>query len=255
MDSVDAKLARAKKHLKALEDAIDAYLAPPEPYLIRGEEYMERHSYAQRVFIEVVEFPPDEKWGPLIGDFVHNLRSALDHLAWEIARPKFKAESRKEIGFPVAGPYRDQGTRDRLNADLKMFPKRTRAAIKRLQPYTTGNSQDPLWVLHQLWNMDKHRTIHTAGFTVIHPSGGRNWGTFEGGTQPLAYRAGPTLQGSLKKYVEMWANSVKDVAFGYPEEFGLAGADYSFAGLPIRGFLTRIQEVVVAGIDDIRATL
>jgi hypothetical protein len=30
--------------------------------------------------------PPREEWGAMIGDVFHNLRSALDHLVWELTK-------------------------------------------------------------------------------------------------------------------------------------------------------------------------
>jgi hypothetical protein len=253
VDGIAGKLARAETHLETLERAIHAYLSPPEPYVITGEEYMEGDIYSQRMFLEVREFPPDEEWGPLIGDVVHNLRSALDHLAWELALPQVKATSPDKVGFPISRPRRNKETARWIANRAAMFPERTRAIIEGLQPHETGDSLHPLWVLQKLWNADKHRTIHTAGFAFIatgsstsdHPldlPGSWTHGRFEARRQPMAYRGGKAPQGSLHEYLRVWAHSAKDVTFGYPGE--LPSPEYPFAGAPILRTLRRIQKVV-----------
>ncbi len=71
-----AKIERAKKHIADLERGIRAF-HDTNPYLIVRETDPELGGPRWRVRIR--KYPPLEL-APVIGDAVHNLRSALDHL-------------------------------------------------------------------------------------------------------------------------------------------------------------------------------
>jgi hypothetical protein len=74
------KLERAQQHASVLQDAMDQFLAT-EPYAIIYEHDPKLDEYILRA--KVREEPPPE-WSPVIGDIVHNWRSALDHLAYQL---------------------------------------------------------------------------------------------------------------------------------------------------------------------------
>jgi hypothetical protein len=101
----------------------------------------------------------------MAGDVVHNLRAALDHLAYHLVAvgmecapvmPLTDVEMR-QIEFPIAE------TLEKYEADKARKVKRmlTEAveAIDRYKPYKGGN--DALWRIHELDNIDKHRTLFT----------------------------------------------------------------------------------------------
>lgn len=74
------KLKRADRHLRELRDAIDEFLES-SPYTISFDadpETMELTLWAA-----VQARPNTVEWGTMIGDVVHNLRSALDQLLWQ----------------------------------------------------------------------------------------------------------------------------------------------------------------------------
>jgi len=77
-----AKLRRAKEHLEAVEGKINAFLEP-QPYKI----ILERPAEGLFVIRIANEPPPlpSEEWALVIGDCVHNMRCALDYVAWELA--------------------------------------------------------------------------------------------------------------------------------------------------------------------------
>src|SRR5712692_6108746 len=105
----------------------------------------------------------------LAGDIVHNLRAALDHLAQQLALlgcPTLNDKELRQIEFPIAE------TLCKYEADKARKVKGMRPeaieAIDRLRPYKDGNHA--LWRLHELDNIDKHRTLFTFGPEFIFTS-------------------------------------------------------------------------------------
>jgi len=106
---------------------------------------------------------------------LHNLRSTLDHLAYSLAE--------KHTGNPLPDPIAQTSEFPIFSSDdskaidkkIRGIHPHARAIIIDLQPYQRGNdySLDPLWILQQLSNIDKHRllligTVNSvaAGFSV-----------------------------------------------------------------------------------------
>jgi hypothetical protein len=151
---VRVKIERAKEHIRNLEQEIIAF-QETNPYdfiLERDPESGDRIAIAQ-----IPELPP-LRFGAITGDAIHNLRSAHDVLwrgAWS---PGGSPYSRSVRDFPIAD------NADRFEANLPRVIKPRRKAIvdlvKATHPYKGGN--DTLWLLHQLNNIDKHRTVIPA---------------------------------------------------------------------------------------------
>lgn len=99
-DGIRAKLDRAREHLNVLDDLIGAYFKT-HPYRIVGEEARRDGYWYFAVYLEVTTYPPDEIWGPIIGDTVHNLRSALDHIAWRLALDAARVGTPRLIEYPI----------------------------------------------------------------------------------------------------------------------------------------------------------
>jgi len=82
LEGCDAKVARARTHLQALYDEINAYVASEPHEIVEAFDAEAREYWATfRVKVE----PDWLAWGILLGDFIHNLRSALAHLVWQLA--------------------------------------------------------------------------------------------------------------------------------------------------------------------------
>jgi len=170
------KVARAAQHLQVLQDEIDGYLA----HFTRGDAYeviaeIELESRQEIHRLQVLRPFPAMRWGVLVGDVVHNARSALEHVV-ELATiahsghpldrtefpvfhepTKFSARTRKGDPVPGSGLFALRGVSDKA-----------RAYIEGLQPYHRGNdhASSTLWLLHALWNMDKHRIVAVVGATA-----------------------------------------------------------------------------------------
>lgn len=106
---------------------------------------------------------PNREWGVLVGEVVHNLRSALDHCVY--------AAAAKPQGtyFPTFSKEDDW---ERKSCDvLYTVPENVVAIIEQAQPYhwKSKASAHPLALLNALWNQDKHRLLHTTALTLSGP--------------------------------------------------------------------------------------
>jgi len=204
MDGPRAKLDAAEDHFKTLDEHIGAFLRS-EPYDVTIE-FDDREGYRFVVVAHVHETPP-LKISTLIGDVVHNLASALDHTAYELARMR-SGRPVEMTSFPIYADIRDyRKFRRRRNCWLRCLTIKDRAYLQRLQPYRGGDLAclHPLTTLYLLWNQDKHRVLHTtlsflsaASFKMtalqdiawVGPFMGR-FGRFEDGTRIAYMMIGP----------------------------------------------------------------
>lgn len=105
----------------------------------------------------------------IAGDFIGNLRSSLDHLAWDLAGIGTKKRS-SDICFPVFGKDSPH-TQAKITEATAGIPSPAITIMKSLQPYNSGQAykSDHLWRLNFLWNTNKHRLIglHSLNSDVI----------------------------------------------------------------------------------------
>jgi hypothetical protein len=154
------KTARAKAHLNALRDSLNAF-RKSEPITIFRKENRKSGRYEIRIKIKDT---PDEV--PLIlGDLLCGLRASLDQTVWQLAKLRTAYPERTQ--FPIF----DKDTREtrRLFANwTDGVPARAKGLIKSLQPYHRANPKDHLlWRLNRLCNIDKHRKIPIYGDKVM----------------------------------------------------------------------------------------
>jgi hypothetical protein len=98
------------------------------------------------------------------GDAVHQLRSSLDHITYAMVKPLTTSRDvLRKVAFPIfvkEEPFEKQSQSVRYLRDL-LRPDQF-AVILRTQPYKrnpTAPETDPLWILSELDNIDKHRSI------------------------------------------------------------------------------------------------
>ena len=162
--SAREKIRRAETHLADLHSLVAAY-ANSHPYRVlldppgdRGVPIANGHR------VETWHEPPPAALSTVAGDIVTNLRAALDHVVWGLAKPKDRGS---HTSFPI---HLNDGRRDRetFARKLKGVPKRAIKAIERMQPYNgPGEPGDqPLAVLNALVNEDKHRSLLTVRLSV-----------------------------------------------------------------------------------------
>ena len=80
IELIQAKLERAYKHISDIDAAIRLFFES-SPYVIVAKQDQQTGDYVS--YVESVRDVPADV--PLIaGDAIHNIRSALDHLAWQL---------------------------------------------------------------------------------------------------------------------------------------------------------------------------
>lgn len=212
-----AKLQRAEEHLGQLITEHELFLQR-NPYRMLPERDI-KPGYDILWRAKIVEQPPLEKWSSLAGECVHALRSALDHTAFELVQINRPGTDYAE--FPI---FKDKYLVDdnggvRLNkkgvprllwrekgpSKLPGVDRAPLAQIKWLQPYRrrdTNERFDPLWLIHAMDIIDKHRRLnlvkplvrylryHTTDCEIV--ANERLAGPFEDGTPIARYRARPT---------------------------------------------------------------
>jgi hypothetical protein len=161
LDGMLVKLARADEHLDTIQKDIQRLIHTnvdliPSEFDPNTGQYVFR---AQRDNLSA-------DWlSPVVGDFVHNAKAALDYLVWELTG----AAGTTRTEFPI---FTDP---DRYRTDaprkIKGIPPEAVTVIKKLQPFYGPNSQpghpewndpelEPLALLYALNTHDKHRALN-----------------------------------------------------------------------------------------------
>jgi hypothetical protein len=97
-------------HLSCLDKRINSFINKGKLYEFDPLDDLETGQIV--IYGEGIREPPVEEWGVIIGDVVHNLRSALDHLVWQLTLangnippaviPRGKAGKKwRDIRFPI----------------------------------------------------------------------------------------------------------------------------------------------------------
>jgi len=167
---IRVKIERAKKHLRDL--AAELLAAKNVRTTVVGTKHDPQSGEPKRGFVTLPRLPFDAV--ATAGDIVHNLRSALDHLAYQLVVVGSGKEPSRRVEFPIA---KDATTYEAEKA-RKVEGMRPLAieAIDNLKPYKSGN--DRLWRIHELDNIDKHRTLFSVDHDYLFYSdwfGGDYW--------------------------------------------------------------------------------
>jgi hypothetical protein len=192
LNYVKLKVGRAQIHLDALITEVNTF-TNGKPYAFSEYDDLEHQRYVRKYTIHDVPAPA----ALIAGDFVHCLRSALDHIAWQLALLEVDAPYDLTC-FPIVSDWKDPESRKKFKRSIKSIA--TDAVITEIhavQPYSRGAAfkDHPLWQLQKLSNTDKHRRIPVSGvaITIIFPK--ESGATFEarndGGvmSMPLAHKA------------------------------------------------------------------
>jgi hypothetical protein len=102
---------------------------------------------------------PQPRQLPLvIGDAIHNFRSALDLMMCDIARRQLTDTALiSKVAFPIADSLEKLDEMIASNKAFKQMDPAVLAAVRACRPYKGGDSQ--LYALHRLDIDDKHRLI------------------------------------------------------------------------------------------------
>ncbi len=197
--SHELKLDRASYHLDSLDAKVREWR---ERETHRYVSHFDRESGKQIVYLTFTEPVPAE-FRLIIGDCLHNLRSALDNLVYDLAVRHHGSSPLPDpfdrcTEFPIFGDreWKEWERRKKIGC---VHP-RAQAIIKRLQPHNRGDefASDPLWKLHELNNMDKHRVPHVVQMAIsawtdfadaphVPRTINLNLGPFEDGAEIMSY--------------------------------------------------------------------
>jgi hypothetical protein len=183
-----AKIARTDMHLTFLHERVESFVDDGGAYQLETQPDSKTGEIA--IYGEAFGEPHAHEWGAIIGDVVHDLRSALDHLVWQLTLdnghtpPAVIPWNRSDldfkwrrIGFPIytfVDPRKQSPSGRRIPWRYKppdsLWGVRPalRTELQRLQPFNHGQDapKKPLAILDELWNIDKHRHLHLALFFV-----------------------------------------------------------------------------------------
>jgi hypothetical protein len=164
------KVKRAQKHMVDIKQEVVRYTGT-KPYEFRRVRQPDRqHNVLYRV--RIIQ-DPDPMLALMLGDFVHNLRCALDHIIVACV-PK---RDRSNASFPISfadlfatdssGQFvvNDDEARENFERCIHGLHPDARAIVMRAQPYHIG-SQAGRWtlgIISRLDNADKHRALTTFG--------------------------------------------------------------------------------------------
>ena len=152
-----AKIERAKSHIGDLNGQISAYLSggPFELRVRQSDNPPERLVYTE------TREPIPPTLSLILGDAVHNLRAALDHLCFAMVGSK--APNPKQVGFPfVEGP--DSLASAIATRQMNVASKYVVDEIHALKPYPSGNKY--LHAVKSVDERDKHHFIVTTGLGI-----------------------------------------------------------------------------------------
>lgn len=166
-ESAWLKWAGGVVEARVLADNINAVAAQEPPLQMPVTLYTEYDAKCHCLVYSVVQFDPmfQPYWGVMLGNVVHNFRSALDNVAWTLYKrgttPNLSEGQEKNIYFPIAE------TRTKFNKSIKTKLPGVRrediAMVRSTQPYKAGMrnlDRHVIWVLDELSRHDKHRAIH-----------------------------------------------------------------------------------------------
>jgi hypothetical protein len=265
LGGVVAKFNRAKEQFDVLREEMGTFSdRDPKAHFSRGYFDTDTWEWIERFQIRE---PPPLRWGVMLGDCVHNLRSALDHLICQLTlldggtmedceRTQFPIASKSEAQFEQMADFRIPG-----------LSKRHRAMVKRAQPYRAGDRawKHPLAILADLSNTDKHRIINPTYSIIKSDTSGmldRLVGNYQGNGPSPAKSWWILKQGSRLEHdapwfriafdrailpepvkVQMGGNLRLGIAFG---EMGLDADSYrhiaEYVNVVIEAFMRRFPE-------------
>ncbi len=163
LEGVWRKIARANVHLQTFGVEERAFL-DRKPYRLRVD--IDTQSSGDMVneilVVETTDSVPADL-SVLIGDVLYNLRSALDHLAWQLVLAN-QGTPNDKTAFPIFNDrtvIRNGKAVERWLNIAGGVHRDALALIEESQPYlrTDGPTMHPLWILNELVNIDKHRLL------------------------------------------------------------------------------------------------
>jgi hypothetical protein len=220
-EGINEKLIRAKENIVNLESEIGAFFEKSDYPVIPDKDHealLKAIEYHKNLVIPL-------RFSVLSGEIIHHLRSCFDHIVWHFSVQP--AQNVRKIEFPVFDklPANHEGRKLFEGKIAGITDSNVISLIKRLQPYNAPDPlDDPLWIIHDLDIVDKHREL------VILPSTG---------SLKFPIEMTGIIEGYQRAHPEL---GPADIAFHF-KRYGSAGPTISF-----RNFSGRKIEPVIPGL-------
>jgi hypothetical protein len=169
------KIARAEHHFEDLRVVVERYR--------EGHHYRAvcpnppRRPTHWRFVLEITK-PPDPEIAIVLGDFLFNVRSALDHIAVACAPP----DRKRQAGFPLYERQPQGEEQWKFESMTRGMASEAIAVIEYEQPYNLPNrtssgpeSVEALFALNALQDADKHRSLAHLVAGVSYPQVRVSW--------------------------------------------------------------------------------
>lgn len=172
LDGCIAKVDRAELQVNVMGEEWRIFLeSNPYPSWVEVDD----ETGWNRVYFDF-SAPAPPSFPVIVGEFAHDLRSALDHLAWREATECIGPEAAERYAHNITFPLAKNSTEFKKAKTLRYVGRDARAVMERHQPYKRGKGNGPksLGLLHWFNRMDKHRTLQIAS-VVANPSLGYPW--------------------------------------------------------------------------------
>jgi len=145
------RLDWASAGIDCLEVLVDSFLATKPCEVLTSMERKGKNAFFS--YVLHVHNQPPTTISFALGDVVHNLRATLDNLVWGIGKV-FKAHDSLGLEFRDTKCHFVRFYLPKINK----LPQPIYNWIESIQPYHRRNKKKYDYVLHRLWNWDKHRT-------------------------------------------------------------------------------------------------
>lgn len=153
-NGIRQKIKRADEHIADLQALVSDFLS--RDFYTLGTKHKPHIDHVAYYVIHADPLPVEAAC--ILGDAVHNLRSALDHLFWQLVDVS-GATADKHTQFPITKTlqqYNSAFGKREITQIHARWPDAVQI-LRDVQPYRT--TDDTLWYLHQLDIEDKHRLI------------------------------------------------------------------------------------------------
>lgn len=170
LESARAKVLWSIDHYETLARACQAF-TDSTPHEVTVKFDADVGYYVARFHVRQ---QPSADLSLILGDLIHNVRSALDHAAWQVALLENSGarlrRDRSKISFPIT-QRPEEFARHPI---LAYVSEAAKAVFERAQPYNGPDGPEHHWlaIVNRMWNADKHRLLHpTFALTWIGKTG------------------------------------------------------------------------------------
>ncbi|HVW81100.1 MAG TPA: hypothetical protein VHB69_09205 [Mycobacteriales bacterium] len=162
-DDIQLRLSHASDHAETLKHQLARFPTNDFTTLTEVEAEGLRHVY------KIYKLKKTPRYWPLVlGDFLHDMRSALDNMAYAFAaqtHDPLPDQIERRIAFPITdsvGEYRNKARNLAADAGQPFADY-----VESVQPYGGLTSvHAALWQLQRLNNVDKHRKVSVVHISI-----------------------------------------------------------------------------------------